>query len=130
LFPKSTELPPKLVAGGSVPLALVMENRGVAPPYAPYELRVKLFGDGGQVIKVLGAGARLWLPGAPVASQYEFSLPANLKPGEYTLAIGLFDGSGSQERPVEFGLKASLRDSDGYYQLMKVPVTVPHASNE
>jgi hypothetical protein len=102
-----------------------MENRGVAPPYAPYELRVKLSGAGGQVIKVLGAGGKSWLPGAPVASQYEFSLPADLKPGEYKLAIGLFDRSGRQERPVEFGLKASARDSDGFYQLTKVPVRAP-----
>ena len=129
LFPKSIELPTALAAGGRVPLALVMENRGVAPPYAPYELRVKLSGAGGQVIKVLGAGGISWLPGAPVASQYEFSLPADLKPDEYQLAIGLFDRSGSQERPVEFGLKASLRDREGFYQLTKVPVTPAHASD-
>lgn len=68
------ELPPTLAAGGRVPLTLVMENRGVAPPYARYELRVKLSGAGGQVVKVLGAGGKSWLPGAPVASGYAFSL--------------------------------------------------------
>jgi hypothetical protein len=130
LFPQSIELPPTLVAGGRVPLALVMENRGVAPPYAPYELRVKLSGAGSPFIQVLGAGGKAWLPGAPVASQYEFSLPADLKPGEYQLAIGLFDRSGSQERPVEFGLKASLRDREGFYQLTKVSVTAAQASDD
>jgi hypothetical protein len=130
LFPQSIELPAHLAAGGRVPLTLVMDNRGVAPPYAPYELRVKLSGAGSPFIQVLGAGGRSWLPGAPVASQYEFSLPADLKPGEYQLAIGLLDRSGSQERPVEFGLKASLRDREGFYQLTKVRVTAAQAADD
>jgi hypothetical protein len=129
LFPKSLELPDKLMAGATVPLTLTIENRGVAPPYVPYELRLKLSGAGGRVIKVLGAGGKSWLPGAPVASKYELSLPADLKPDEYKLAIGLFDRSGSQERPVEFGLKALLRDSEGFYELTKVPVTAAQASD-
>jgi hypothetical protein len=130
LFPQSIALPPTLVAGGRVPLALVMENRGVAPPYAPYELRVKLSGAGSPFIQVLGAGGRSWLPGVPVASPYEFVLPADLKPDEYQLAIGLFDRSGSQERPVEFGLMASLRDREGFYQLTKVRVTAAMAADD
>jgi hypothetical protein len=50
--------------------------------YAPHELRVKLSGAGSPFIQVLGVGGKSWLPGAPVASPYEFSLPADLKPDE------------------------------------------------
>jgi len=128
LFPRSLELPDKLEAGATVPFILTMENRGVAPPYAPYELRVKLSGAGGQVTKALGVSGKSWLPGAPVSSRYELSLPPDLKAGEYELAIGLFDRSASQDRPVEFGLKASARDAKGFYRLTKVPVTAARAS--
>ena len=54
LFPKSIELPKRLVAGTTVPLVLTVENRGVAPPYAPYELRAKLSGAGASWICVVG----------------------------------------------------------------------------
>jgi hypothetical protein len=127
LFPKSIELPPALAAGGRATLTLVMENRGVAPPYAPYELRAKLFGAGGQVTTVLGTGGKSWLPAVPVVAHYELALPTDLKPAEYQLAIGLFDRSAGRERPVEFALRASLRDREGFYHLTKVPVTAAHA---
>jgi hypothetical protein len=123
LFPKSIGLPQKLVAGETVPLTLIMENRGVAPPYAPYELRVKLSGAGGRVVRPLATGCKSWLPGAPVSSRYQLPLPSDLKPGSYDLAIGLFDLADGKERPVEFALKASARDPAGYYQLVSVPVT-------
>lgn len=122
LFPKSIELPATLVAGTRLPLALTVENRGVAPPYAPYELRVKLAGDGGSVVQVLAKGCKSWLPGEPVRSSYEFQLPPDVKPGKYWLAIGLFDSSTGKERPVDFALKASAGDAEGYYRL--VPVSV------
>ena len=124
LFPKSIELPPTLVAGESAPLTLIMENRGVAPPYAPYELRVKLSGAGTNLVQVLAKDCKSWLPGVPVSSQHQLPLPSDLKPGDYDLAIGLFDVTGAKERPVEFALKESARDSEGYYRLANVTVSV------
>jgi hypothetical protein len=125
LFPKSIALPQNLVAGSTVGLTLTMENRGVAPPYAPYELRVKLSGSGNRLVKAMAAGCKSWLPGAPVASRYELALPADLKPGSYEVAIGLFDLGNGKERPVEFGLKASVRDAEGYYLVCNATVTKP-----
>ena len=122
LFPKSIELPPTLVAGSRVPLTLTMENRGVAPPYAPYELRVKLSHAGDRVVRPLATGCKSWLPGVPVSSRHQLPLPSDLKPGDYDLAIALFDLTGGKERPVEFALKASVRDPEGYYKLASVPV--------
>ncbi len=122
-FPKTIELPQTLAAGETVPLTLTVENRGVAPSYAPYALRVKLSGAGGNVIRTLATGCKSWLPGAPVSSHFQLSLPADLKPGTYALAIGLFDGNNGKERPVEFALKASLRETDGYYRVAEVEVT-------
>jgi len=45
LFPESIALPQTLVVGETTPLTLTLENRGAAPPYTPYELRVRLSGD-------------------------------------------------------------------------------------
>ena len=122
LFPTSIELPEKAAAGATIPLTLTLENRGVAPPYQPYELRVKLSGPGGRVVRTLATGCKSWLPGAPVSARYQLPLPPDLKPGDYDLAIGLFDLTGTKERPVEFALNASERDSDGYYKLTSVSV--------
>lgn len=123
LFPKSIELPESLVAGSNAPLVLTMENRGVAPPYAPYELRVKLSGAGTNVVCVLATDCKSWLPGTPVVSRCELALPANLKAGIYEMALGLFDVNHGKTRAVDFALRASLRDDGGFYQLTKVTVT-------
>jgi hypothetical protein len=117
LFPKSIELPPTLVAGETVSLTLIMENRGVAPPYAPYELRIKMSRADDRVVRPVGTAGKSWLPGAPIILRNELALPSDLKPGDYDLAIGLFDTTGGKERPVELALKASARDSEGYYRV-------------
>ncbi len=107
----------------NAPLTLTMENHGVAPPYAPYELRVKLSRAGDRVVRPLATGCKSWLPGVPVSLRYQLPLPSDLKPGNYALAIGLFDLTGAKEQPVEFALKASARDPEGYYKLTSVLVT-------
>ena len=125
LFPKSIELPESMVAGATMLLTLRMENRGVAPPYAPYELRVKLSGAGTNLVRVLATGCKSWLPGAPVVSRYELALPADLKAGSYEVALGLFYVNQGKTRAVDFALKSSLRDAEGYYRLARLPVAAP-----
>jgi hypothetical protein len=122
LFPTALELPDKSVAGATVPLTLTMENRGVAPPYAPYELRVKLSGEGTHSVHVAGRAAKSWLPGKPIVLRFKLPLPAALQPGQYQLAIGLFDAAAGKARPVEFAIKESARDLEGYYRVGTVPV--------
>ena len=53
---------------------------------------------------------------------HELPLPADLKPGEYTLSLGLFDVSEGKVRPVEFALQVSARDDQGYYRMAKVQI--------
>jgi hypothetical protein len=75
------------------------------------------------VVRSIATASKSWLPGAPIIVTSQLVLPADLQPGDYDLAIGLFDMTGSKERPVEFALKASARDAEGYYQLTTVPVS-------
>jgi hypothetical protein len=60
---------------------------------------------------------------SPILVQNQLALPADLKPGRFTVCLGLFDGSSGKERPVELVLQANRRDADGYYRLAEVEVT-------
>lgn len=122
LFPTSIEMPQTLVAGETASFVLVLGNRGVAPPYAPYELRIKLTRPGVRVVQAVKSDCKSWSPGLPVSLPHQMSLPADLRAGDYALAIGLFDVSGAKERVVEFALNEEARDSDGYYELVRVNV--------
>ncbi len=117
LFPTALELPEKLAAGTTVALTLKLENRGVAPPYPPYELRVKLTGVATEWVYAAGRADKSWLPGKPIILRLELPLPATLRPGEHLLSLGLFDGSSADARPVEFALKEAARDTNGYYRV-------------
>lgn len=52
----------------------------------------------------------------------QLDLPPDLKPGPYTVSLGLFDRSSSGERPLEFALNANHRESDGYYRVGRIEV--------
>ncbi len=123
LFPVSIEFPATLVAGTAAPLRLTIDNRGVAPPYQTYQLRVRLSNDRASHVAVVGRTDKSWLPGAPIVVQNQLTLPVDLKPGRYTVALGLFDSSTGKERPVEWALQATRRDADGYYRISEVEVT-------
>lgn len=106
LFPVSLELPSALAAGTVAPFRLTLDNRGVAPPYRPYELRLRLSREGASFVGVVGGAGTSWLPGAPIVVQGQLSLPAELKSGRYTVCLGLFDRSQDRERPVEWALSS------------------------
>lgn len=121
LFPVSIELPSTLAAGSAAPCRVTIDNRGVAPPYRAYELRLRLSNGRQPWVGVLGRTDRSWLPGPPIVVRSQLEPPAELKPGRQTVSLGLFDGS----RPVDFALRAELRDPDGYYRVAEVEVGSP-----
>jgi hypothetical protein len=123
LFPKSIELPSTVAVGSDVPFRVTVDNRGVAPPYHPYDLRVRLSNGDVSWVGVIGRTDRSWLPGAPIIVQNQLTLPADLPPGRYVASLGLFDSSSGKERPVEFALQAKIREPDGYYRVAEVAVT-------
>jgi hypothetical protein len=116
LFPQSVELPATMAAGRLAPIRVVLENRGVAPPYHPYELRVRLAMGDSAWVGVVGRADRSWLPGASIVVRHQLDVPADRKPGRHVLSLGLFDGS----RPVQFALQDKIRDPEGYYRVAEV----------
>lgn len=91
------------------------------------ELRVKLSGEGTNWVHVAGRAEKSWLPGKPIVLRLQLRLPAALQPGQYQLAIGLFDAAAGKASPVEFALKESARDPEGYYRAGTVPVSAAAA---
>jgi hypothetical protein len=128
LFPVSLDLPDELSSGRANPIRLAIENRGVAPPYHPYELRVRLTGDGTSWEQVIGTTNRSWLPNAPIIIKSQLNLPVDLKGGRLGLDIGLFDHSQDKERPVELALQAKLGEG-GYYRVAEIEVVSPARSD-
>ena len=122
LFPMAIALPAQAVAGATAPLHVTIENRGVAPPYQPYELRVKLSRELASWVGLVGRADKSWLPGAPVVVRDQLTLPADLKPGRYTVSLGLFDRSLGKDRPVELALQAARREPEGYFRVAEVAV--------
>ena len=122
LFPKSLELPHTVAPGSVAPFCVTIDNRGVAPPYQPYELRVRLSGERASWGGVIGRTDRSWLPGTPIIVRNQLALPADLKSGRYAVHLGLFDCSSGKDRPVEMALQATLREPEGYYRLAEVAV--------
>ena len=67
----------------------------------------------------LPADNRKWEPDSPVKETYKLPL-AQLPSGEYELSIGMEKTSPENEaRPIELGFNAKLRDSDGFYRILK-----------
>ena len=138
LFPTAIELPERAAAGETIPFVLTLENRGVAPPYQPYELRVKLSSGSHTWIQPVGRAERWWLPGAPIMVRQELPLSLDLAPGEYQVAFGLFDAAAPMPslragdrpefmtphagRPVELAMKVEFRDDAGYYRVARLEV--------
>ncbi|MCX8108641.1 MAG: DUF4832 domain-containing protein, partial [Verrucomicrobiae bacterium] len=122
LFPVSLECPETIRPGENIQLVLALENRGVAPPYQPYELRIKFSSGQTPWICRLGRADKTWLPGTQVVLRHQLQLPLFFPAGRCAVAIGLFRRTCDQERPVEFALKASLRDQEGYYHVADLDV--------
>lgn len=120
LFPLSIEFPATTVAGTAVPFRLTLANRGVAPPYQPYELRLKLSDGRTTRVEIVGRSGPSWLPEAPILVDGELRLPADLKPGRCTVSLGLFDRSSGKDRTVEWALQPALRDSEGYFRVAEI----------
>lgn len=126
LFPLQLELPAAATAGASIPFRLTIANRGVAPTYRPYELRLKVSSARAGHVAAVGQSDRSWLPGTPIVVQGRLPLAAALPTDRYAVSLGLFDRSTGKERPVEWAMQAARRDADGYYRVAEIELVSAH----
>lgn len=96
-----------------LPIALELENTGVAPVYRDYVLGVKLASGRGSVILTSTAKIRQWLPGTHWVEE-QLLLPDSLGAGSYGLSLGILEPG--ELRPA---LRLANRgaDRDGWYPL-------------
>ncbi len=111
----AVEAPDSTVAPGSV-VPLTLRWRAVAPSAIPYTSFVHLVGDGRPAITGVDgqpcAGwypTNQWHPGEVIEYQLMLSLPPDLKPGVYDLAVGMYDWTTGQRLPV---FQAAQREPD------------------
>lgn len=115
-FPKSVSVTRE---NKSAEIKIEWFNKGVAPAYNVYRLKIKLIKedkDAGDFV-FENSGNLKWLPGEAVGETYKLA-PENKLKGKYKVAVQLFDPKSN--RPVEIGLKSSFRNSDGYYILTEI----------
>lgn len=112
-FPEGYELPP-VDEGLNTRMVLYMSNRGFAPAYWRYDLRIVAKAEDGQeyLLNENGADNRSWQCGETARECLELQTSL-LRKGQYQLCLGLFYG----ERPVLLGLKKENRLDNGYHIL-------------
>jgi hypothetical protein len=118
-FPKSVTV--NKVTKSSINFGIEWLNRGVAPAYSDYQLKVKLINlkKPGELVyfQIENSGNKNWLPNVDLYETYSNEFKEKLK-GKYRIAIKLFDTRSG--RQVEIGLKEQLRDSEGFYSIADI----------
>jgi Domain of unknown function (DUF4832)/Beta-galactosidase len=105
-------------AQGHLPIALEIENAGVAPVYRDYILGVKLTRGSQSVSLKAVARVRDWLTGTHSVEE-QLLLPSSLTVGDYDISLGILD-------PVELRPAIQLAnkgmDEDGWFPLGVVQI--------
>jgi hypothetical protein len=106
--------------GSSLPISMVWENVGVAPPYRDFLLafRVTDVESKESFVSVSDISIKGWLPGE-IKMTESVRLPEALKAGEYDLALTVLDPA-TKNPAVRLAIAG--RADDGWYGLSKVIV--------
>ncbi|MFC1762560.1 DUF4832 domain-containing protein [Planctomycetota bacterium] len=121
-FLHHVDAPDPLRIGQSNTLQMVWENKGVAPAYHPYVLKLRLVGVKTVDIE-LDSGNQKWLPGETGGihpETYPMVIPEGTPPGAYDLRLKLH--SNDEHRDVLLALNPTLLDAENYYQIATVQV--------
>jgi hypothetical protein len=122
-FLHRVNIPNAFRSGQICTMQMSWENRGVAPAYHPYRLKIKFEGPKIEDVE-LDAGNRKWMPepsGGVYTETYSISIPKALPPGKYMLKFKLY--SNEEEKDVFVALDPERRDGENYYSIAAVNVT-------
>ncbi len=121
-FLHQVDIPEPLQVGEKNKLEMIWENRGIAPAYHPYVLKIRL--DGPETIDFeLESGNLAWMPvktNDVYPEKYRISLPEKVSTGEYTLKLKLH--SKDENEDVLLALNPELLDEDNYYVITTILV--------
>lgn len=117
-FLHCVEVTDSMHIGRSKLLEMVWENRGVAPAYHPYDLKIRLAGPE-TVDFELESGNRKWTEGVH-REKYIWVIPNGIPAGQYVLKFKLY--SNDEKKDVFLALDPSLLDEENYYKISKVIV--------
>jgi len=96
---------------------LFIENRGFAPAYHKYDLKIALVNQNKSYIYPTDADNTEWLENRETEVKLAIH-PIDIPKGDYKLAVGLFEN----DTPVEFGLKKEIYDEYGFAHISSVRV--------
>jgi hypothetical protein len=118
---RKLDYPDRLKCGATLPLAMVWENRGVAPCYRSFALAFRLTPcKGGDAITAIDpVDIRTWLPGR-FTFETNVSFASQIPHGRYRLSLGIVEPA--TQKPV-VRLTIAGRDDDGWYPVGEVEVT-------
>ena len=121
-FLHGVKSPNDLQAGEICSIQMDWENRGVAPAYNSYRLKIRF--DGPTIEDVeLEAGNEKWLPkpsGGVYPETYPISIPKTLCPGRYKLKFKLY--SNQENKDVLIALDPKLLDQENFYSVAALTI--------
>jgi len=121
-FLHQVDIPDPLRIGRKNTLKMVWENRGIAPAYHPYVLKLRLVGSK-TVDFELESGNRKWMPVSTDGvhrEKYIVTIPDGTPPGQYDLKLKLY--SNDENKDVLLALDPDLLDEEDYYKIAAVQV--------
>jgi len=93
--------------GGSIDAQLNLTNTGFAAPYNPRTVELILVNneDHTEYKTTLPDDPRTWLPGEPISINAELNIPADAKPGHYSVFLALPDPEPSLNDRPEYAIQ-------------------------
>jgi hypothetical protein len=118
---RSLEHPAEVKVSGEIPISLIWENVGVAPPYCDYRVACKfkkLGENSGEGFLVQDESIRGWLPGRKTV-ELRLKVPASAETGTYQLSVGVID-AGTRKPVVRLAIGGC--DREGWYPLSRITI--------
>jgi hypothetical protein len=121
-FLHQVEMPNSLRTGDKNTIQMFWENRGVAPAYHRYVLKIRI--DGPKMMDFeLESGNRKWTPVSTDGihrERYIVTIPDKTPIGQYELKLKLY--SNEENKDVLLALDTDLLDKENYYKISEVKV--------
>lgn len=123
-FPIKAIVPCKMAKGENT-LSVSWLNKGVAPAYNVFGMVLRF--EAGQPensfdLIIRDSDNMKWLPGKIQVEKYLFSIPFEVKNGQYRLMFKLVDQSAETEQEIKLGLKEKVIGNHGFIDLGKIKI--------